>query len=315
MLEQQTVILQANAMSLDNSALSTFFQCQLKHYLRYQRHLASPDARPARDIGTLVHSFWSDHLHNADTQPGIAAALEALASMPDSKWRNSTDYAACYLAAINALSRAYEVAPQGVIFCNGAPRWQLRYSEVGFSMPLQAMPAARSDESTESDVSRAKRVFTGRVDAIVEDGNQQLWLLELKTSGSASQSNWRDMKSLATQTIGYCYAATQQFAKPIAGAIIIPVATSKNSAKLTPEIIIRYTDDDLMQWHNDTLAAFDMIQSCAEHSAWLPTGRYNSTCAGIDFGKCDYFDYCRSGYNEDVLTQLTVVNQWSPLVG
>lgn len=290
-------------MLADNSMLSSYTRCQWLYGLRYELHRKPLALKLATDIGTLVHEFFSVYLSGADTQPTILSALETLQSY-DFPPNEISIACGKYSQACVELTTNYPlvVSTNGtrlILTSNNAPRWIIRYPEIAFQLPLCE-----------------RHQYMGRIDVIVEDGNQQLFILELKTSGFASQPAWRNYWPLATQPRGYVWAAAQHFTKTINGSIILPIlmttygrnGSQYGTAKMTPEIPLSFTPQALESWKDFTIALMDEI----ERSSLLPTGQYNGGCSSSATGKCDYYDYCRSNYREGLLMQNTEEVIWDP---
>jgi hypothetical protein len=190
------------------------------------------------------------------------------------------------------------------------PRWTIKYFQP--ELPFEILLHETLTDDHDDDGVRISNTFTytGAMDAVVEDGNGHLFVLELKTSGHANNSLWRDKWKMDTQPRGYVWAISQHTQKPIAGAIIIPIAVGRKDCKMTPEIHLMFTPDEMNDWKELALRSFHQIATDVDH---LPTGRYNGNCINSYLGRCDFFDYCRSGYKEEILMQITEVSQWSPM--
>lgn len=289
-------------MICDNSQLSAYCKCQLYHNLRYQRHLKPYAERPSANLGLAIHDFFDTYTSGRDIQPTIARWTEALEYAPLDRTPAETDNTlAQFYSACGELTKHYPMTidPNGtklILSPSRSPRWIVRYPEIPFIIPLSPSHS-----------------YTGRIDNIVEDGNQLLFVIELKTSASANSRIWRERWRMDTQPKGYVWTAERHTSKTIAGAIIIPVAILKGRAEVTPEIELRYTPEQLQQWYNDTITMMENIVDTTVNSSFLPTGRYCGNCSSISFGKCEFFNYCHSSYNEELLAQSTEINEWNPL--
>ena len=293
-------------MIADNSMLSSYSRCQWLYGLQYELHRQPLEPRLAIEVGVLTHDTWNCYLttDRYAVKRKIEDSLEQLRSLPISDAERivaSTKYS----AAVAELLAAYPLIEDAngtriITSTDGLPRWIVRYPEAPFCIPLNEAHS-----------------FMGRIDVIVEDGNSQLWILELKTSGFANQPTWRTMFKLSTQPRGYVWVATVTLSKTVAGAIIIPVWLSTRQekgqkygvAKLMEEIPLRYTASQLAQWQQQTIKLMDEIPS----SQLLPTGMYSGGCSSAAYGICSFFDYCNSNYSEGLLASQTQEKVWSPL--
>lgn len=291
-------------MLVDNSMLAGYSRCQWYYGLRYELHRASNKPKLATDIGTLVHQFWSVYLGGYDVQKELLDGIETITSIEAPK--DQIDIAVGkYQGACLELLTTYPMLIDAngtklILHQDKSPRWIIRYPEIAFQMPLCA-----------------KHTYMGRMDVIVEDGNRQLFIIELKTSGFANQPTWREYWRLATQPIGYMWAASLHTTKIINGSIIIPIfmtTRQKNNVKygmaqMTDEIKLIYTPQQIESWKDMTINLCDEI----ERSKLIPTGRYNGGCSSSATGRCDYFDSCHAGYNMSIIEQSTHELEWSPL--
>ena len=300
-----------SAFMLDNSGLATFAQCQRKYALSRIHHRASRDERIATVVGTAVHEVAKHHLfaHDKEAFATQARWMEVFTNgIFDSEER--LDTLARFASAIDVLKEHYptisdKTGPM-VLDQQLRKRWIVRYPEHSFIQPLAAQSASgRADEGRQFAIN-------GRIDCIVEDGNQQMWILELKTSRSATNSVWRDQWRMSTQPLTYTFAGQRQLSKLLAGVIIIPMQMNKRQAIMTPEIIIRPSEQALEEWQETTRTLLREIALRTSTKEFLPTGQYAGHCSSAAFGKCDFFDYCRSGCNPAILEQLAV-REWNPL--
>lgn len=293
-------------MIADNSMLSSYARCQWLYGLQYELHRSSLEPQVALTVGVLVHDTWNCYLKDgkAFMAAKIANCLEQLDSL-DIPEPERIVARTKYSAAIAELLANYPLIEDAngtkiLTSTDGLPRWIVRYPEAPFCLPLSEAHS-----------------FMGRIDVVVEDGNQQLWVLELKTSGFANQPSWRTQFKLSTQPRGYVWVANVTLSKVVAGAIIIPVwLTTRQEkgqkygvAKLTEEIPLRYTPAMLEQWQQQTIKLMDEIPN----SQLLPTGMYSGACSSAAYGTCSFFDYCNSNYNEGLLAMQTEERVWSPL--
>ena len=292
---------------LDNSGIATFAQCQRKYALSRIHHRAAPDERIATVVGTAVHEVAKHHLfaHDKEAFATQARWMEVFTEgIYDSAERLET--LSRFASAIEVLKEHYPSASSAagpmVLDQQLRKRWIVRYPEHSFIQPI-------AQGSAEGGRQYA---INGRIDCIVEDGNQQMWILELKTSRSATNSVWRDQWRMSTQPLTYTFASQRQLSKLLAGVIIIPIQMNKRQAIMTPEIIIRPSEQALEEWQETTHTLLREIALRTSTKEFLPTGQYAGHCSSAAFGKCDFFDYCRSGCNPAILEQLAV-REWNPL--
>lgn len=297
----------------DNSAISTWHQCNLKHHLRYERHREHNEQRISTTVGTATHSFMDSYFSCEEIGQAIARELEKLSALEP--LAESQLAQTLFMSAANELISTYTPIRSAngtiVIFDTATkkPRWTVKYGrpELPFEIVLNEGFKHSSEHFSAIHYSH---IFTGAMDCIVEDGNSHLFVAELKTSAHANNSLWRDKWRMDTQPRGYVWSVSQHTAKPIRGAIIIPIAVGKKECKMTPEIELIFTPAELEDWKNLTIESFNKIANDKDH---LPTGRFNGNCINSYLGRCDFYDYCRSGYREEILIQLTNESKWSPM--
>lgn len=294
-------------MKVDNSMIAAYCKCQYYYGIRYERFRATKAVKPALDVGLAAHEFARLYFTGQDTSEYYAGAVQSLLAL-DIEPEKVGIAVGQFMACCTVLAEQYTVSVDAnntvLIYGKDAkgvyPRWIVRDAEIAFQFPL-------------SD----KHDYMGRIDLIVEDGNGHIWLPDLKTSGFASQPTWREHWKLASQLRGYCYAASIQLGNPIAGAVIIPIATATRSergqkygtANFTSEIELRYDEHDLELWRVETLGIISEMETSRLH----PTGKYSGNCSNLAFGRCEFFEHCQTGYNEQMLLQDTEEKIWNPL--
>ncbi len=292
-----------NILELDNSAISTYAICQLRYKLSNVLKRRSKVHRVATDIGSACHDIMDHYFRCQDIAPVIEKWRKLISESQD-----INDISKFY-SAFGLLIEEYQVtedangtrmvthmplSSDGVTRIS-AERWIIRYPEQPFRLPFGE-----------------RWNYTGRMDCILEDGNGQYFVWELKTSGSASNSLWQDARRISSQPKGYVRSAEYSTSKPIAGAIIVPVQINKRDAKIQPLIMLRYTSQQLDSWENETKKLFNIIEVKTQLDDFQPTGMYSGACASKDYGKCEFYEYCRSGFIPGILEQSTEHNDWSP---
>jgi hypothetical protein len=298
----------------DNSMLSCFSQCELKYYLQYVLHRRAAQERIATALGTMLHEISDNNLKgNFITDKDALQRIyskhtEMLSGIEDQTLRDNT--LAKYNIAMKQLLDTYPIdrTPNGTIIIldpkTGQERYIVRYSEIAFQQEIA--PGYN---------------YSGRVDWILEDRNNLLYIWDLKTSGNAKHATWQLKWRVDSQLKGYVYCIGLQVAKLIAGAIIAPLAMNLKTAEMLPEIRINYTPKALGAWRVTAIAQIKQINLKREiatywepiHEVFSPTGMLAGSCSNNTLGICDYFDYCRTEFNQGILMQSTIEKVWNPL--
>lgn len=180
--------------------------------------------------------------------------------------------------------------------------------EIGFSLPLCTIPVNAQVPYTEGqllpngrynmriDINNIHVSWTGRIDAILRDSNL-LWVVDHKTTSSGGRELSEAFR-LASQTIGYTWAATQLLSAPVAGCIINvvlirpPLKTSRGTQPREEfeRIPYFYSPERLAEWHHTISHSVADFVSCLLRGFFPMTGpkSFRSPCV-----YCDYHQNCQ----------------------
>lgn len=208
--------------------------------------------------------------------------------------------------------------------------------EIGFSLPLCTIPVHAVIPYKKFDLvsnyadatSAAYEPFpcgtlhiswTGRIDAILRDSNL-LWVVDHKTTSSGGRELSEAFR-LASQTIGYTWAATQLLSAPVAGCIINvvlirpPLKTSRGTQPREEfeRIPYFYSPERLAEWHHTISHSVADFVSCLLRGFFPMTGpkSFRSPCV-----YCDYHSNCqlpRSQRSADLASGEYRDVTWNPL--
>lgn len=157
--------------------------------------------------------------------------------------------------------------------------------------------------------------WTGRIDAVVEDAEGLLWVLDHKTSSMGGQTFFDDFV-LSSQLRGYKWAAEKVYGIKVTGAMVNAIINRKPTRTGVCREFHRqrypYSPEFIEEWrHNTAVAIGDFVASLVR--SYFPA--YTKWCIG-KYGRCQYFDVCTlpedsrpSMLASDFYTDVT----WSPL--
>jgi hypothetical protein len=299
-------------MIIDNSALRSFSQCYVKGALRYWLHRRPLAERLATVIGQGTHACFASLLRGdniTDTLDRYTQHLYDLAVAQSLDAEAGPNAVSLLHGCVNALLEGIKFTSDHKWLTVTNSTLHIEYPEIGFQLPL----------------GDSNHTLTGRMDAVVRDASNTLWIIELKTSRKASSITWRQQWYLDTQPKTYIWAAQQQTLHPVAGVIIIPINTAPKVPRLEPQIYIQPPPAAIDAWLDDTIRFCNLLEAIEGQAKYksdtdtvnishiTPTGRYAGNCSNDAFGKCPSYSICATGYSKSVIESTTVYHEWNPL--
>lgn len=158
-----------------------------------------------------------------------------------------------------------------------------------------------------------EQVFlAGHIDRLViYEG--QLWITDLKTTGSSLGQNYFDQYSPDNQMSLYYYAGKHIFHLPIAGIIVDAVQLLSDACSFQRGFIYR-TDAQLDEWFQDLQHHVRLAHSLARGRFDTPWPMNDKSCG--NYGGCAFRDVCSQGpsMREAMLQAHYVRKLWDPTI-
>lgn len=209
--------------TLTHSRIMARQQCPMKEHLHYVERLRPCEIQWSLTIGTAWHRGIEELAKGASEDEAVRAGLAAL------DWIRPANEEEQYKLDL-------ERARVEVMIRFAVRRFRPRKTvavEKEFLLPI-VNPATR----------RKSRKFAlgGKVDAIVEDEDGELWILENKTVGT-SLEQFRGSYGLSHQLTTYVYAVSRMLERPVAGVIVRAIVKSRAEPKKKGGEIVESWDE------------------------------------------------------------------------
>lgn len=248
-------------MHISNNQISKYLICPKKYKLSREWEVRVEEKSPEMYIGIGFHEGIANYML---THSEDKAFLKALEEIPE------------------GIEQREEVV-EGVFAClEGAWDYDRRYpqdvvsTEMKFELPF--IPGV---------------TFVGYIDALVD--SEGLWVKEYKTTGSWSADIFFEKYTFDRQALTYVWAAEKVLGSPIKGVCVEAVFKGKkwNVERRYFEYSKFYRDS----WYYDTIMHVNSMQSARELNRFPKT----ENCIKNKNYKCEYWDYCASEDNVNVL--------------
>lgn len=322
-------------LAIDNSTLEKFTICPRKseNYSVYSRE-ADRD-QSAQQFGRLFHLCEELRLRHGLSDAVVTKQRELIASHfllhhPSPDDHRTAQRMVDVLKTYNS-RYAHDGWPKNVV--DGMV-------EVGFRLPMCMVPVNKvipynygqlviqeGNPVVDNDASKAHKFFirnlniywTGRIDLVLSQP-PLLWVVDHKTTSSGG-NEFVEAFRLATQTLGYCWAAQQLLKKPVAGCIInsVLIRPPLKSGKGTlpreefDRLPFFYRQDQIDEWFVNTSQTVADFASCLVRGFFPMSGpkSFKSPCT-----YCDYHDNCQKPLVQrpaDLSSRLYRDVTWNPL--
>lgn len=322
-------------LEIDNSTLEKFTQCARKtfNYSVLSRE-ASYD-QSAQQFGKLFHSCEELRLQHGLTDAVTQKQKELIQShfllhptSPDD--HRTADRMLQVLKMYNERYSA-DAWPERVYIHEGEKfverpfKCELCTIEVDGTLPYGKHVIVANAEpnyggsNSSFPVRNLHIIWTGRIDVILADSGF-LWVADHKTTSSGGRE-FEESFRLASQTIGYSWAAQQITGHEIAGCIINAVLIKKplKTTRGNPSreefnrLTYFYSQDRIAEWLESTRHIVSDLASCLVRGYFPMTGprSFKSPCV-----YCDYHENCQLPASQraaDLSTSLYRNVTWNPI--
>lgn len=320
-------------VELDYSALSKFMECprMAENYLVRSRE-ANKD-QSATDFGKLFHTLEERRLGvGALTDEVKKKQHEDIATHFLSHQVPATDHRTQdrMVQTIKLYNERYEKDgwPQKVLHVDGKPfverpfKIELATIEVNTTLPYNFYEIVIGQPQRSVDlevkllyVRRLHILYTGRIDAVLQEANNLLFVLDHKTSSRGGRT-FEEAFRLSLQTRGYCWAAQKLLSRSVAGlimnAVIIRPLTKTGVGTEFNRITYFYRPDQLDEFELCAKAAVSSFVSMLVSGYFPQYARsFKSPCE-----MCDYSENCTLPIHQranDLTSELYRDVTWNPV--
>ncbi|MBX5436752.1 MAG: PD-(D/E)XK nuclease family protein [Alicyclobacillaceae bacterium] len=198
-------------------------QCPMKEHLHYVERLRPLEIQWPLTVGSVWHTAIEALAKGASEDEAVQAGLAAL------DWIRPADEEEQYKLDL-------ERARIEVMIRFAARRFRPRKFiavEKEFLLPIINPATGRKSR---------KFALGGKVDAIAEDEDGRLWVVENKTTGT-SIGQFRETYGLNNQLTLYAYAVSRMLERPVAGIIVRAVVKSRAEPKKKGGEIVESWDE------------------------------------------------------------------------
>jgi hypothetical protein len=295
---------------IDNSSLEVFNSCARSAQFKLVNKKIPAGRRSPLEFGKAAHnalelrySAGGGQINDFMRQEVIAKGVRYLQvdSVPEpDDWRNADQMR----NLLTQYLKTYEVEPFDILAV-----------EKPFSLPLCEIPIDLPDPQTGKQVKTIRVYWTGKIDIVAENFRKSAFVLDHKTTSMLGATFWKQFE-LSNQMMGYCWAATQIYERPVY-SVMINVLGSRKPTKTGKGIELdrnsyHYRVDQIESWkvNTETLVA-DFLSHYFRSYFPMQT----MWCVG-KYGTCPYHDVCSLPLPQ----QPTILNSgmyetdtWSPL--
>lgn len=162
-------------------------------------------------------------------------------------------------------------------------------------------------------------LYAGKIDLVVEWGGE-MWIMEHKTTTRLGAS-YADQFQLDKQITGYIVAAEQHMKRECAGCILNvlepwnDVQRVSSRTKAPEQHFMRFPITRSKELKERFLLNISRIvrdiEWCRSNNEWMEAEK-KEVCTYYN-RKCQYFDICRFGENEQLIKNDYMVEEWNPL--
>jgi len=159
------------------------------------------------------------------------------------------------------------------------------------SKRMVEMPFAHPIGSVTIDEQTIPVIWEGKIDLVVRDANNRLFVVDHKTSIIGGDTFWSQFK-LSTQQRGYAAVVQDILAEPVHGFVINALFTRRETRTGKGMEVERQPypleQQDLLDWRMNTLnTCADLLRACASDVFC----KHTSSCVS-KYGRCDYLSLC-----------------------
>lgn len=277
------------ARVLDNTAVSTFMECEKKYdYSMRQHRRRRGQTRPALAYGSVWHHIMETHYRTG----GDATLVEQTALDRWEPHGQPDDHR----TVERAIAEYY----------NYVDHWGSVEQDQGKTLGFPEDPLLEISVNISWD--GAAYPYAGKIDRIFTL-NGHIYVEDHKTTAQMGAQYFRQFE-LSPQMMGYVWIARQLIKMPIAGVRINAHAVYKTQSKFEREII-SFSDARLVDWAQNYNIQVSRIKHAHETNTFV---RNFGACAG-KYGMCQYADVCsvRPDLRHRVLEADFDIFPWNPL--
>lgn len=303
----------SKAIVLDSHLIKTFRACEQKFYWFEELHIVGKGKSAAPGFGIAMHS-------------GIEFFRRSK--------MNGSSFTEALNNGANELVRAYKQAmppenlqevmqddkrslPNALRIYQGYCK---HYEPFAFKFHYIEIPFALYIGKIAADIAGGFKdvVYVGIMDAILEYRGR-LYVNDLKTTGWTLSENWLEGFRMDQGLLGYTIAAKELLSLDTQYALVHGIWVQKepksDKAKKLDEYFkqkeIYWEDEQLREWHRNTLRTAQRIELCRSHKDWQMD--FGQNCGA--FGGCSYRQLCAAplGFRHRLI-ELDYENAfWAPL--
>lgn len=320
-------------LEIDNSTLEKFTQCnrRMENYAIHSREAATDQS--AQQFGRLFHLCEEKRLLHGMTDEVRLRQTELVAkhfvSHPPDVDDHRTE--ARMLSVLRSYNERYasDGWPERVLRdANGLPLVERPFKIPLCTIPINAVlpyhPNGLVVNYTKLGaqtlyVSSLHIIYTGRIDAILSDSNAT-WVVDHKTTSSGGKE-FAEAFRLASQTVGYTWAAQKILAAPVSGLIVNAITILKplKTARGNPDretfdrLTYFYSADRIAEWEESVRHTVSDFVACLVRGFFPMTGpkSFKSPCV-----YCDYHENCQLPRDQraaDLASSLFRDVTWNPI--
>lgn len=265
-------VLQDGALVIDASTLEGhWMRCPRSFYYYKLRKREAAKLYIGRDFGKCMHEGLAARNEGKDWLSVIDATYPTDIPIDDHR---TCDYAKrlCKIHTDEYSAEAFTTVKHNGALC----------IEQAFAHPIGSV--------TINDLT-IPIIWEGRIDRMVRDANNRLFVLDYKTASMGGETYWAQFKT-STQMLGYCFVANAILGEQCHGYIIDGLFTLRETRTgKGPHVERRMfpvDEDDLRKWHTNTLnVCADLLQCAAQGRFNMHTGE----CVRR-YGPCQYQMLC-----------------------
>lgn len=275
----------------DYTALDTFLTCRMKYYWFMVRHLRAKSVSPALEFGQCIHTsldtyYTSLLLKQTD---GLEKAVEIFRATYKDREGEEVRTIENGVKLLTHYSEVYKHEPFKVL---GRP-------EIGFVFPIGEL------------------LWGGRMDLPVEWTNDELWIMEHKTT-TRLQANFFKQFDLNMQITSYILAAEEFMRRPCMGCIVNAIEPWKEVKRVTERTRKpheHFARDPKMRSAAEKAYFKENVQKIVKDILWCEDrGEFypnQHACFQYNYD-CQYKDLCRFGDSDRIINRDFNVEKWEP---
>lgn len=282
-------------MKIRQTHARTYRTCKRKYKLQAIDKLISLEKAPALSIGTACHAGRAEWLKSKDALAAVDASMKSIDAeilMFPSLITQEPETKRIILEVISS-------------YCLEFPRRFPNNSikVIAIEVPFEVKLAEYED---------LELYLVGTGDALVNFADKYVMNFEYKTTKKTLPQFFKE-EYLSNQHTAYCYAYQEVLGVSVYGTLLD--VTRKPLATKGPEhdhIPIPKTDDDMAEFRRDMVELLKEIRYSMDNDYFPPNF---DACFSIR-GMCEYYDICRSRFDQHVLrNKYGVIDDLGQIIG